>query len=153
MDGLVHQRSAAVKFPRAVPGVLVIFIGTPPGNIYAGVCNHTETSGVYRFSKRHHHIVKSVRKYAAQTSTAFFVGLGHSVNSLQGNIQGLFAYYVFSGLGCGNGRLLMESARRGDSNNIYLVTFEHFLIVVEGADVEFICKAFSSLGYLIATAD
>ncbi len=81
------------------------------------------------------------------------MGLYHCIDTLQGDIQGFFAYYVLAGLGCGNGRLHMKAARRGDSNNIYLLALEHIFIIVEGLNVEFIRKIVSSLGYLVAAAD
>ncbi len=133
-----------------MPRILVIVIVAPPGNIYSGVGDDSETSGVYCFFKGLLGISESVLEYACQGSSGFSVGINHCVDSLKRDLKGFLAYHVFARFSRSNSRFHVESTWRGDGDNIYFFALEHIPVVFEGPGIEFVRQFLGPVQNLVA---
>src|SRR5215831_688108 len=111
MDGLVHERPAAVQSLGSAPAALVVVrLWPPPLAGRLAESQPAKPAGFYRRLQRSVGIGEARGKDRAQLDAMAVARLDDAVTAFQGDFERLLDNHVLAGLGGGHGRLHVGAA-------------------------------------------
>ena len=140
VDRLVHQRAAAVEFPRAAPAAgIVVGLRAVPGDQRVADGQFAEAFLVQRGADGLRSAGRARLEHAAECHAIFLAGGDQGVAALECDFHRLFADHVLLRLGRRDRRFHVRAGGRGDCDDLEAWRFQKLFVVADhDVDAEFL---------------